>query len=110
MNGMTFDLSCPTCGGDVEVVTVGRVILGREVSAIVRCCGKDGEWQIIVRVVPLVTRKEAPLSERPTRCGSEAGSAAHRRRGEPLCEPCRLAANIAQAARKAKARNKELVG
>lgn len=114
MTGYTLGLTCPRCGADVEHVTAGRVIGGRETSAIVRCpqCKPSvAEWQVIVRMVLVADMGTAargdPLSE--ASCGTASGYRRHVRDQEQPCNPCTAAHAMAERGRAAK-RSKERVG
>lgn len=44
------DVVCRSCDGEVELVTVGRVLLG-ETSTIVRCVVCGFEWQLWLQML-----------------------------------------------------------
>lgn len=49
---------------------------------------------------PKAAKLEVKPKRRPVQCGDPGGSRRHRHLGEPVCEPCRVAANRAEAERR----------
>jgi hypothetical protein len=91
VTGFQFSLSCPVCGCPVDVVTTGRVVAGRETSAIVACPScpvRRRTWQVQVSLLPLVYRDDRPGAGW---CGTVQGYARHRRLGESPCDECKRA-------------------
>ena len=100
---LTVTPTCLTCGTDVELVSLGRVVGGREQSAILRCA-EGHENHLSVRYAAVDKRDE--YGDVESACGSPAGYKRHRRHGEQACVAC-LAANSANVQRgKAKARER----
>lgn len=63
--------------------------------------GKSERERRVMRRV----RNIAAGTVKPTRCGTVAGSSMHKRRGEPLCEDCRIALRAYEADRRWKRAN-----
>lgn len=112
MKALTFSVTCPWCGSPVDHVTSGRVIAGRETSAIVRCttCPEHlAEWHIALRMAPV--RDVSEYSARRSLvalCGTPSGYTAHRRAGEQPCAPCTQAHAAYERARLAKKRREKV--
>lgn len=93
MTGLTASLTCLQCGEPVEVVNIGRVLAGREVSAVVRCAARlcQREWHLCVTLGPL-NGKELRGNGPPrnaAECGTDSGYRAHLKHGTEKCEPCK---------------------
>lgn len=96
--GITATITCLVCAGPVETVTIGRVILGRETSAIVECLSCHRQWHLHVTLGPMDD------SDRGVSCGTRGGYDSHRRLGEEACDACKAAcAAITAAARQRRA-------
>jgi len=86
-------------------LTIGKVIANRETSAIVRCDScSAGEWQVMVRLVPMTIRVERYKPVLPMQCGTDRGYYRHRDRQETACEPCLAAHARAEVERAVKER------
>ena len=101
-----FNPKCPRCGSPCAVVTVGQVVAGRELSAIVRCTScppSTAEWQVMVRMTPVNER--ATIAGRPPAvCGTDTGYYRHvRQLHESACIACLSAHSASTLARKRQA-------
>lgn len=80
-------VTCPYCGGDVELVTTGRSTTWAT-CGVVACTECSAE--IVVRIT-LHADEHQP--QRPIDHGTAAGYQTHLRRGEPACPSCLAARN-----------------
>lgn len=103
-----FEISCPNCGADLAFVTAGKVIAGRETSAIMRCTecvARAAEWQVWVRLVPVFSKTQFNRQRPSAICGTDSGYYAHLRRGRDTpCDECKAAHSAAARASAARRR------
>lgn len=96
--------TCLRCGADLDVVTVGRVVCGREGSVVLACSECRHEHHLRVTLSPLYEQLDtsAPHSTRPAVCGTDSGYYKHRRLGEQACGACTAAHTDANTRRVAR--------
>lgn len=82
-----FSVGCLKCGGELEVVTVGKTT-GFQTSAVVACVPCRTEWQVLVMLRPLTDKAAARRGELEP-CGTRAAYVRHRRAGEDPCAACK---------------------
>lgn len=83
----SFTAGCLKCGGELEVVTVGKTT-GFQTSAVLVCEPCKTEWQVLVMLRPVVD-KAAAWQGVLEPCGTEAAYVRHRRAGEDPCPACK---------------------
>lgn len=83
----TIPVRCPLCEAPTEEINK-RSVKG-ELVAVVKCQSVSCARQFLVRafVAPFARGADGE----PSKCGTEAGYAAHKRAGEETCDPCRQA-------------------
>lgn len=88
MRQVRYQITCPYCGGPLELQQQLQSLPSRAVDT-VTCARRDcrREWAYV---------RELALIRRNNGCGTDNGYQAHRRSGEPPCDPCKAAHNDAE--------------
>ncbi len=59
MSVLTAEATCPTCGGPLNAVNVGKPTAGTHTTTICRCAGECGHrWQATLTLRPIHGRRE----------------------------------------------------
>lgn len=87
-NGFIVEIKCPRCGKPLDEIN-SRSYSG-EFVALAKCRFKGcaHEWAVRMVVAPAHRRED---SLEASKCGTDAGFMAHRRKGEKGCEDCNVA-------------------
>jgi len=100
VKGLRFDVTCPECGGPVELLAKSEREGGTFQSAVVKCLSGPGKrcgWRFAVTVQ--MAHVAITADGEPSRCGTPSGARQHRVDGTEPCEECRIAWNQAERAR-----------
>ena len=91
MKSLTFELRCPKCGNELELVAQSRP-RGATHKAVLRCITSPGK-HCGLRWVLNMEMFLATISDQgeATRCGTRLGYNDHFRRGEEPCRDCQTA-------------------
>lgn len=105
MNSLTFELRCPKCGNELELVAQSRP-QGATHKAVLRCITSPGKtcglrWILNMEMLLAAVSEQGE----PTRCGTRLGYKDHQRRGEEACRDCETAMLHAHADRAKKERD-----
>jgi predicted RNA-binding Zn-ribbon protein involved in translation (DUF1610 family) len=78
-----IQMTCPNCGGDLELLTERR-LTAREHSSVWFCAHCRATWSIKIDIVEVAATKSSS-------CGTNYGYARHLDKAETTCEECRKA-------------------
>ena len=88
MSKFEIEMSCPECGGDLELITQSLAAhFTRDRRAVMSCVatGCRFQWLVAFEILPAFRDEEAYA----TKCGTEAGYQRHRRNGVEPCDACK---------------------